>query len=154
MPLKSGMFTAKEREFIKTMSDTGNAVYAAYQAGYANPETRGPQLANNALVMEECRRQNQFEIATVLVPLALKRHTGLLSDPKTPPGVLQRSIDSAYKHGLVKPEEGFSKDPADMTPEELTTYRDQVVRRLAELAKPVIEGESTPVAPSAPNPFD
>lgn len=127
-----------EREFIKHYSRTVDARYAAEKAGYAHPAVQGPALARRPAVIEAARTRAAEDLANLIIPLAVSRHLETLQ--KAPIGqALNGAIKLAYQYGLGENAQKVSKEPHEMTGEELAEAIATLKRAAADKAKPVIE---------------
>ena len=102
-------------------------------------------------VMAEVDRLYIEQLQGEVLPLAIKRHVQLLRDPETRGQVLNRAIETAYKHG-------FAKRDADDGAKEIheMSHAEQLamVRRVAEVIDLVpIEAAPVEVDPVAADPL-
>lgn len=144
MPDKKGRFTPRERVFVKHVVDSGSPAYAAHRAGYASPEVSGSRLIAKPELAAEVAKVQLHRIRTEILPQAVKRHLAVLADERVTGQALNRAIELAYKYGLAEGAEGQTKEPADMTPEELGRAIDALKRAAADQAKPVLDLEAEP----------
>lgn len=147
MPLKNGKLTHKERAFVRTYAATNDATYAATKAGYGTPSQRGSELANTPAIIAEAQRLALSDLSGKILPLAVARHMQILNDKTVTGQPLNRAIEMAYKYGLVDAGEGGSKQPHEMTAEELAHAIAALKRAAADQAKPVLELKANAPAP-------
>lgn len=139
MPLKNGRFTPQEHVFIKKMVATGDATYAAAQAGYGSPARRASQALANPAIVEEIRRLQQQRLHTEVLPLAVDQHVALLRDPRTPAGAKANAIGLAYRYGLAPDPEPDSDDPSNWTAEKLHKHIVRLEQLQRELQRPTLD---------------
>lgn len=143
MPIKGGKLTPQERTFAKHLGATGDKTYAATKAGYSVPGVQGFQVAARPAVAEEAQRQALARLHNEVLPLAVERHLALLTDKRTKGPTLTKAIDLAYKYGLNAEHAAKSKEPHEMSAEELATAIDALKRAAADRARPIIDVEPT-----------
>jgi len=135
MPLKNGHLTALERGVAREMAATGSALHTA--AKLRASETGVRQAIARPAVQAEIARQHQEMLFTELLPLAVAAHKRILSDPRSPAGAVVQAVKLAYDRTLGADEANRTKEPHEMTPEELATAIGTLERVAAERAKPV-----------------
>ena len=117
MPYKNGRLTATERLIAKSVALVGNAGAAAIRAGVTE---RGVEMAlTRPAVQAEIARQHEEMLFRDILPLAVAAHKRLLTDTRTPAGATVQAIKLAYDRTLGAEGAGQSKEPHEMTPEEL-----------------------------------
>jgi len=139
MPRKNGHLTAMERGVAAQMAATGDATYTAAKLGMSGPGVY-KAIARPA-VQAEIARQHQEMLFTELLPLAVAAHKRILSDPRSPAGAVVQAVKLAYDRTLGADEANRTKEPHEMTPEELATAIGTLERVAAERAKPVSQLE-------------
>ena len=92
--------------------------------------------------MAEILKEQRRAIVQDILPLAVKRHIAILSDEKFTGQALNRAIELAYKYGLGDGTDANTKQPHEMTPEELARAIEALKRAASDQAKPIIEGEA------------
>ena len=140
----------REARFVTVMAATGNAVYSAGQAGYAEPNSAATRLMQREPVLAEIGRQTKEEIAG-MKELAVGKLRYLL----TAKGVSDRTVLDATKYVLDRTM-GFvdgadSKDISSMSAGELQAAVDVANRRIAELNGTIVDVEHETIVAS---PFD
>jgi len=144
MPRKDGRFTPQERVFIDRMVATDDAVYAAEKAGYGTPARRASQALQNPAIVAAIRAEQEARLTGELVPLTLDRFGQALRDPKTTPREVAAIGRVVLQYGLGD-RAAEPPDPSRMTPDEIRARMAQLAEVIAELKRPLIEGEATPV---------
>jgi len=137
MPLKNGRLTAVERGVAAQMALTGSPAAAAAKIGVSVSGVR-QALARPAVQAEIARQHNEMLFRDIL-PLAVAAHKRLLSDPRTPAGATVQAVKLAYDRTLGSEEGAKSKEPHEMTPEELAEAIATLSRIASDKARPVIE---------------
>jgi len=150
MPKKGGRKTPQERAFIEAYVETGSAKAGAAAAGYTFPKTAGHTVLARPAIKEAIALHALEKLQKEILPIALRVHAELLTDPKVPAGAKVQAVKLAYDRALG-PESADSKPLHEMTGEELAASLDRVRRELADRAKPVIDGE---IAQSVPSVLD
>ena len=141
MPRKGGRQTPQERAFVGAYVATGDVQRAATEAGYSQPRSQGYQaLARPAIAAEVVRLQTE-RLVNEILPIAIEQHKALLLAPSTPAGAKSQLIKLAYDRTMGS-QEGGRKEIHEMTAAELAQELDDMRRRQAELAKPILEGEA------------
>lgn len=134
MPRKGGSLTGVERQIAATYAVTGSQEFAAFKAGVTR---QGVSAAlQRPAVQAEATKAAQDALFGELLPLAVAAHKRLLSDPKTPAGAVVQAVKLAYDRTLGA-DGAQSKEPHEMTGEELATAIAALERVAAERAKPV-----------------
>jgi len=135
MPLKSGKLTPLERGVAAEMAATGLPGHTATKLGMSPAGVRSA-LARPAVQAEIARKQQELLFSSIL-PLAVSAHKRILSDPKAPAGAVVQAIKLAYDRTLGAEDAGRSKEPHEMTGEELATSIATLERVASERARPV-----------------
>jgi phage terminase small subunit len=146
VPDLKGRMTPQESAFVEAMVRTGDAVYSATVAGYAQP----PSAASKALkrpdivaaIQTAVRLRVQGEGAavarTVLVEIALDK-----TAPKAPRVAAARALAEMTHLGGVEGA-GLDKPLSEMSRAELVEARQRAIAYLAELDAPVLEAAPLP----------
>jgi len=137
MPYKSGRLTPAEKTVTRVMAETGSAAYAQQKAGISQPAMS--KMLNRPAVQAEIARQHNEMLFRDILPLAVAAHKRLLSDPRTPAGATVQAVKLAYDRTLGSEEGARSKEPHEMTPEELAEAIATLSRIASDKARPVIE---------------
>ena len=137
MPLKSGRLTAGERGVAREMALHGSPEAAAMKTGLTASGVRA--IMRRPEVHAEIARQQQEMLFRDILPLAVAAHKRLLTDPRTPAGAVAQAVKLAYDRTLGSDEGARSKEPHEMTPEELAEAIATLSRIASERAKLVIE---------------
>ena len=145
MPLKNGRMNPQERTFATTFAETGNAVYAAKQAGYAHPHQRAASNLAKPAVQAEIRAQQLARLNNELLPLALDNIEAILKNPKASERgkimaakiVIDRTAGASDALG--------GKEPHEMSGDELQAAIDRLRREASDRAKPVQVVDLEPV---------
>lgn len=143
MPLKSGALTPQEKAFIESYVVVCDAQEAAKEAGYAQPRSQGYQVLQRPHIQSEITKIQQERIANTLLPLAVNAIERLLISEKTPAGAVVQAAKLVMDRVLG--ESGAdSKEPHEMTGDELANALAKLRQEAANRAKPVIEHEPAP----------
>lgn len=141
MPLKGGKLTPMERAFSEKMVATGDPVYAAEKAGYSSPHARASQNMANQAIVDDIRKKCLKQLNDGILPLAIEQHEKLLKDPLTPAGARVQAIKLAYDRTLGAGDDGSTKEPHEMTSEEIDRRLAALRAEAANRSKPVLEHE-------------
>lgn len=155
MPLKNGRFTRMETRFIDQMSRTGDATYAAAKAGYKMPEDAGRHLLRRDAVKAATYANTCEHLETVVFSKAAMRVEGIIESLTSNPKDVIAGFNAVARAIHQARGEGTSQKPIEeCTPEELQAVIDQSKAFLADLARPVIQGETLNSPPDMPSAFD
>lgn len=134
--------TSQERDFVRHFASTGDAVYAAEKAGYAQAAARALQKVGNPAIIAATRRQQMDRLTNDLLPLAVDTLQSILTDTKATDRARLAATAQVLKATLgsgIDP--GVGKEPHEMSSDELQQRIAELRREAAERAKPVIEGQ-------------
>lgn len=137
MPTKSGRLAQQEQVFIEKMAATGDKVYSAKAAGYAQPSRDAGRTLARPAVQAEIARLQVERLFTEALPAAVTCLIDLIKNDKAPAGarvqaakvVMDRTIGSSDAQG--------NKEAHEMTGEELARAIDELTRVAADRAKVV-----------------
>jgi phage terminase small subunit len=135
LPLKNGRLTPQERVFVGHMARTGDAVYSAAKAGYAQPENRGPEKART--LRNEVLQHFDDLIVTELVPLAFERLKHNLTDKAVPPGAANQAVKLVFDRAYRDDADMLDRDPSEMTLDEIVRKQQRLQAERESRAKDV-----------------
>lgn len=135
MPLKNGKLTNSERGVAEHMARTGSSAAVAQKLRMSASGVRAA-LARPAVQAEIARKQKELLFSEIL-PLAVAAHKRILTDAKAPAGAVVQAVKLAYDRTLGSDEAGSSKEPHEMTPEELAQAIATLERVASERAKQI-----------------
>lgn len=144
MPDLKGRMTHQETAFVEAMVRTGDALYSATVAGYAQPASaaskalKRPDIvaAINSAVRLRVQSEGAAVAASVLVEIALDK-----TAPKAPRVAAARALGEMTHLGGLEGA-GLDKPLSEMSRAELVEARQRAVAYLAELDAPVIEAKA------------
>lgn len=120
---------------------------AARASGYAN-HTPGSKALQTPHVQAEIARIQTERLFNEVLPLAVQVHIDLLTNPATPAGARVQAVKLAYDRTLGGDATSATKEPHEMTADELARAIDDAKLRAAALesvkadrARPIIEGD-------------
>lgn len=162
MPDKAGRFNQRERLFADAMAKVDDPTIAATVAGYSRPKTDGWRLLQNPAVAELTREVGRSFLREKAGPLSVYGLATIGMDEKQPAGARVSAFTALAKlSGIAITDGEAGKDLHEMDGAELAKYaaklRAQAAAaegRLADQAKPIIEGETVDNSPVTPSPFD
>lgn len=137
MPYKNGRLTTGERAISREMALTGSPAATATKLKLSGSGVRA--ALNRPAVQAEIARKHNEMLFNDILPLAVAAHKRLLSDPRTPAGATVQAVKLAYDRTLGSEEGARSKEPHEMTPEELAEAIATLSRIASDRARPVIE---------------
>lgn len=144
MPVKGGKLTPQEAQFVGHLAATGDPTYAAKMARYSQPNAQGWQKAHNPAIMEATRKAQLARLNNDLLPKALDLLAHVIADEKESTRNRLTAAQVVLKYSLGGKDDGETKEPHEMTPEELQARIDTLRRAQADKARPVIEHEPKP----------
>lgn len=161
MPDKAGRFSPKEKAFAAEMARTEDATYAAAKAGYSHPQIAGWRLMQNPLVAEATREGARAFLRDKAGGIGVYVLATIALDEKQPASARTTAATNLAKlSGIAVTEGEGGKELHEMDGQELPRYlarlRAQAAAaeaRLADQARPVIEGETVDPSPVAPDAF-
>ena len=153
MPRKGGALTPSEKAIAKAMAETNDIKYAAYSAGLSPISGGAHRAAQRPAVMAEIARQQQELLFSEILPLALKVHKEILADPKAPAGARVQAVKLAYDRTLGAEGAGQSKEPHEMTADEIAEAIAKLEQVAADRARPVSASTIVDVPPAEPELF-
>lgn len=149
MPLQNGKLTAKEALFVGHMAASGNAQYAAKMAGYSQPAVEGWKKSQDPVIAEATRKAQVVRLNNDLLPKSLDLLEKVILDDKEATRNRITAAQTVLKYSLGQSEGADSKEPHEMTPQELQARIDSLRRAMADKARPVIEGQAVEQGPDA-----
>jgi hypothetical protein len=162
LPIKGGAFSAKESAFIKRAAATGDHVYAAKEAGYAVPRVAAWKLMDHPIVAEATREGARAFLRDKAGGIGVAVLASIALDEKQPASARTTAATNLAKlSGIAITDGEAGKDLHEMDGAELAKYAAKLRAqasaaegRLADQAKPIIEGETVDSSPVTPSPFD
>jgi phage terminase small subunit len=127
----------QQKTFSNHYAATGDAVYSATKAGYASPAPRASQNLALATVQAEIVRLQTAKLFNEALPAAVKCLVDIIQSDKAPAGARVQAAKVVLDRTLGSDEGGRTKEPSEMTPEELANEIDKLTRIASERAKPV-----------------
>ena len=147
MAKKPPRLTPKQSIFARRVAQGQPVSEASQMSGYSN-HVGGVLAIQTPHVQAEIARIQTERLFNEVLPLAIQVHIDVLTNPATPAGARVAAVKLAYDRTLGGDATGASKEPHEMTAEELARAIDDARLRAAALesvkadrAKPVIEGD-------------
>lgn len=137
MPIKGGRMTKAERTFAKVYAGTGDKVYSAAAAGYGSPIKRGGENLEKPAIQEAIRREQLAILFQTALPAAVKCLIDIMGDAKAPAGARVSASKVVLDRTIGAPDDAGSKEPHEMTPEELAARIKQLEDVAATRARDV-----------------
>lgn len=148
-----------QRVFSGHMAATGDRVYSATKAGYADPATAASRLMAIPDVAEEARRKARHRLMTEGAEVGVRVLIELACDEKqkgSTRGAAAKSLVqlSGISSAATLSEADLAELPADKIRALLAEAQRALDERMAKLKTIDHEPESPPIAQAAPNLFD
>lgn len=137
MPTKSGKVTRQETAFATVYVATGDAKYSAHAAGYAQPGRDAGRNMQKAGVLAEIARQQTQRLFEEALPAAVGCLVEIITNSKAPAGARVQASKIVMDRTLGEDAAGQSKEPHEMTAEEIAKRIDELERVASARAKPV-----------------
>lgn len=153
MPDKLGRLNTQEKRFAKEYAMTGNAVFAASAAGYASPRQRASHNLQKDAVQADIRRQQLAILNNELLPAAIGVLATIIADPKASERGKLTAVKIVLDRALGGADASESKEPHEMTSDEIQKRLDALRREASDRARVVIEHEPSE-AKAEPSAFD
>lgn len=133
--------TKQEAVYATVYAETGNSLYAATQAGYAQPRVGAWRAAQRPEVQERVLAVQTERINNHLLPLAVGALERILTDPKAPAGAQVQAAKLVLDRALGDGSAAADKAPHEMTGDELARQLERLRQEAAARARPVIDAE-------------
>ena len=147
MVKKPPRLTRKQSIFAQRMAQGQPVSEASKMAGYSN-HVGGVLAVQTPHVQAEIARIQTERLFNEVLPLAIQVHIDVLTNPATPAGARVQAVKLAYDRTRAGDATNATKEPHEMTADELARAIDDARLRAAALesvkadrAKPVIEGD-------------
>lgn len=137
MPIKGGRLTPHERLFTKHMAATGDKKYSGTQAGLAFPLQSADKMLKRPAVIAEIRRQQEEKLYSELLPASIKCLGEIIGDPKAPAGARVQASKVVLDRTLGANDGGNTKEPHEMTPDEIAEAIAKLEDAAAAQARPI-----------------
>lgn len=147
MPAKGGKLTAQEAQFIGHYAATGDATYSAKMARYSHPSIQGWQKAQNPAIAEATRKVQVNRLNNDLLPKSLDLLEKVILDDKEATRNRITAAQTVLKYSLGQSEGADSKEPHEMTPQELQSRIDALRKAMSDKAVQIVEGETIDQGP-------
>ena len=138
---------------MNNMAITGDKTYSAEKAGYKHAAIKAHAVMARQGVQEEIRRQQLARLFSEALPAAVQCLVSIITDSKAPAGARVQASKVVFDRTLGTDEGRESKEPHEMTPEELAQAIERLERVAAERAKPVIQADSAQEVRNEPDIF-
>jgi hypothetical protein len=137
MRRKAGQIFPRERAFIAQMATTQDRNYAAEKAGYPHPTQAAAQLLQRPAVIAEIARIQTEKLFQEVLPAAINCLASIIASPTAPAGARVQAAKVVLERTLGADGAAQTKEPHEMTPEELAEQIAKLERMAAERAKDV-----------------
>lgn len=148
MPRRGGRLTYMEEQFAEHYARTGDATYAATKAGYSTPRSRGSENAHDPAIIARVSQLRRAKLASASLEAVDVLVEGM-RDTKAPRQARNNAAATILKYAAHDDGASETKDPHEMTPDELGKALLDAKLRAAALesvkadrARPVLEQEA------------
>ena len=145
MPLKDGRLTKGEVAFSRAYAGTGDKTYAATVAGYAMPAESAAQVLARPAVQESIKRRQMARLNNELLPLALDTIETIMRNDKATDSNKLTAAGLVMKYSVGQGEGSETKEPHEMTADEIQQQIERLRAAAADRARPVIEAEPSSI---------
>lgn len=147
MPLKTGELTKNEKAIADAMAASGSQSYVRATTRISAAGV-SKALARPAVQAEIARIQVERLFSEAL-PAAVDCLVSIIRSEKAPAGARVQAAKVVLDRTLGSDEAGDSRDPSEMSPEELSREIEKLTRLAADRARPVLD-----IEPNAPSIFE
>lgn len=137
MPLKNGRLTPAEKTVAEVFARTGDKDYARHVAKLSPISNGAVQALARPEVQAEIRRQQVARLFQEALPAAVQCMVSIITDSKAPAGARVQASKVVFDRTLGAAEGAESKEPHEMTSEEIAKAISQLEAVAMARAKPV-----------------
>ncbi len=138
MPRPKGQpISPQERVFAKEMAVTADKRYAAQEAGYSHPAQAAHKLLAREPVQAEIARQQVARLFSEALPAAVECLVGLIRNERAPAGARVQAAKVVMDRTLGNGDAAGSKEPHELTGEELAKAIADLEREASSRARDV-----------------
>ena len=142
MPRQNGELTVQEQSFVDAIATTGDVAYALKAAGYKGARNASQVLKRDAIQRAIVQTQ-QMRLVNEALPAAVACILEIIRNPKAPAAARVQAAKLTFDRVLPAHADGSTKEPHEMTPEELAQAIDKLESIAAGKARQ-IEPQSDP----------
>jgi len=136
--------TDAELAFADHVAKYGDPTEAARRAGFTQPSRDASRLMARPGVQAEIARIQTERLFSEVLPLAVEQHLALLHNKATPAGARVQAIKLAYDRTLGGDGAAPTKEPHEMTAEEIAEAIGRLEAVAAARAKPIDQAHVAP----------
>lgn len=148
MPIKGGKMTAQEKAFSAHYAATGDLKYSATKAGYGAPSQRGNELMKRPAVLAEITRQQTERLFSEALPAAVQCLISIATNSAAPAGARVQASKVILDRTLGSEDGGKTKDPHEMTADEIAEAIAKLERVASERARPIVDRSTIDESPA------
>lgn len=137
--------TPNESIFAARFAATGDKLYAAEKAGYAQPSNGAHRALARVEVNAEIARIQTNMLFQTLLPLAVTCLAEIIGNAKAPAGARVQAAKLVLDRTLGADDAKQGKEPHEMTGEELANAIAQLERIASEKARPIDQAKTAEV---------
>lgn len=139
MPDLKGRFTAQERTFSEAFAVTGDRAYSAGKAGLAQPATAASKMLAKPAIQAEIARIQTERLFSVALPAAVNCLVSIITSDKAPAGARVQASKVVLDRTLGSDDAKLTKEPHEMTADEIAEQIAKFEAVAASRAKPIDE---------------
>jgi phage terminase small subunit len=125
MPIKSGALTPQELKFVETLASSGDPAYAFKAAGYKGARNLSVVMKRPAIQAAVIESQ-RTRLVNEALPAAVACILEIIRNPKAPAAARVQAAKLTFDRVLPAHSDGSTKEPHEMTPEELAQAIDKL----------------------------
>lgn len=138
---RSEAAAVKEKVFIQAMAATGDSLYSARQAGYAQPARDASRTLSKPHVQAEIARVQIERLFTVALPAAIDCLVSIIRNERAPAGARVQASKVVLDRTLGTDDPLKAREPHEMSADEIAGEIEKLTRMAADRAK-VVTGQS------------
>ena len=138
---RGGGLNRQQQTFSSVYAATGDAVYSATAAGYSQPSSAAAKALEKPLIVAEIARAQTQRLFEEALPAAVGCLVEIITNSKAPAGARVQASKVVMDRTLGEAGAAQSKEPHEMTAEELAKAIDELERVASARAKPVEQGQ-------------
>lgn len=143
MPNKGGRKTVAEQVFVERMAATGDRVYSATVAGYAQPARDATRALARPSVAADIAKLQREKLFSEALPAAVTCLVEIITNTKAPAGARVQAAKVVMDRTLGADDSKDDKEPHEMTAEEIAA-RIAKLEEVAALRAKVVEAVPEP----------
>ena len=140
MPVKSGKLTNQEKAYSRAFAASGDKAISGMAARYARPLEAAERNMRKPAVLAEIAKEQTARLFNEALPAAVNCLVEIITNSKAPAGARVQASKVVMDRTLGEAGAAQSKEPHEMSAEELAKAIDELERVASARAKPVEHG--------------